>query len=305
MQVIREFAPIIIPTLNRYEHFKRCVESLLKCTHADKTELIVGLDYPPSSKYIEGWQKISSYLDSLSGFRKITILRTEVNLGATENINRCRNYARQYYNTYIATEDDNEFSPCFLDYINKVLTKYWDDERIIAVSGYNYPIDMGKYSKSIYAYHQFSAWGVGRWFHKLEYVHTSFASEIMHSPSKIIKILTVEANLLCVLMRMIASKQRWGDALIVSNNIITKRYSIFPTISLARNHGHDGSGLHCDDISDDNIYSCQTISNEYEFQLEEIPIEELNLYSLKQYFRPTFKEMLLSTFNYIKFLLTK
>ena len=54
MQEIREYAPILIPTLNRYEHFKRCVESLAKCTHAEKTELVIGLDYPPSERYQKG-----------------------------------------------------------------------------------------------------------------------------------------------------------------------------------------------------------------------------------------------------------
>ena len=52
--------PVYIPTLNRYEHFRNCVESLARCTHADKIELVVGLDYPPSEKYVEGWKKIST-----------------------------------------------------------------------------------------------------------------------------------------------------------------------------------------------------------------------------------------------------
>ena len=40
------YTPILIPTLNRYNHLKRCVESLAKCTHADKTDLYIALDYP-------------------------------------------------------------------------------------------------------------------------------------------------------------------------------------------------------------------------------------------------------------------
>lgn len=46
--------PILIPTLDRYEHFKKCIESLAKNTHANKTELVIGLDYPPSEKYMDG-----------------------------------------------------------------------------------------------------------------------------------------------------------------------------------------------------------------------------------------------------------
>lgn len=46
---ITHYAPVIIPTLNRYVHLKRCVDSLAKCTHAPDTELIIGLDYPPTT----------------------------------------------------------------------------------------------------------------------------------------------------------------------------------------------------------------------------------------------------------------
>ena len=32
-------APILIPTLNRYEHLRKCLESLSLCTLADLTEV--------------------------------------------------------------------------------------------------------------------------------------------------------------------------------------------------------------------------------------------------------------------------
>lgn len=50
------YAPVIIPTLNRIEHLKRCIESLEKNTGADKTEVFVSLDFPPSDKYLQGYE---------------------------------------------------------------------------------------------------------------------------------------------------------------------------------------------------------------------------------------------------------
>ena len=58
---IKIYAPVIILTLNRFEKFKKCLESLEACTGADKTDVYVSLDYPPSEKYVEGWKKIDSY----------------------------------------------------------------------------------------------------------------------------------------------------------------------------------------------------------------------------------------------------
>lgn len=307
MQEIREYAPILIPTLNRYEHFKRCVESLGRCTHADKTELIIGLDYPPSDKYREGWEKISDYVDTITGFKKITVLRAKSNLGAIANSRSIREFAKKQYHTYIYTEDDNEYSPCFLDYVDKALTKYWDDEHVISISGYNYPIDMGNYDKNIYAHHQYSAWGVGRWVHKFELVQTSYANEIMKSPLKMMKILRSETRILFVLMSMLAHKQRWSDALIVASNILKGCYSIFPTISLCRNYGHDGSGLHCggEKKNTNDIFRNQIISDEITFVLDEITITDANIPALKKYFGISLKEALYDIKLYCKYLISR
>ena len=224
MQEIREFAPIIIPTLNRYEHLKRCVESLAKCTHADKTELVIGLDYPPSEKYVEGWIRVKDYVSTIHGFKTVTILSANTNLGFTKNWRKCIDYVFQKYDTYIFSEDDNEFSPCFLDYADKALTRYWDDTRVSAVCGYNFPVNMSNYDKNIYFHHQFSAWGVARWKHKYYSADEQLLYKILHSPSKIYKILRVESKVLTSLMNMSMKGTVYADALNVSLNICDGKF---------------------------------------------------------------------------------
>lgn len=307
MQEIREFAPVLIPTLNRYEHFKRCIESLARCTHADKTELVIGLDYPPNERYREGWEKISDYVNTITGFRKVTILRSETNLGANNNSRRIREYIQDKYQTYIFSEDDNEFSPCFLEYIDKVLTRYWDDERVTSVSGYNYPVDMDGYEKNIYSHHQYSAWGVGIWVHKYKRVPVEYSKEILKSPINIYKILRAEPKLLYILMLMIVHEQRWGDTLTVASNIINKQYSIFPTVSLCRNHGHDGSGLHCGGERGDNLelFRNQNISRNLNFEPDVIEIKDTYLPNLKKYLGISLKEAIYYLKMYFVYLIKK
>ena len=122
------YYPVGIPTLCRYEHFRRCVESLRNNTHANKTELVVGLDYPPSDKYKDGYEKISKYVDTIDGFAKVTVFRHKENLGAVGNWAYVQNYIFQNYDAAIMSEDDNEFAPCFLEYMDRCLEKYADDE---------------------------------------------------------------------------------------------------------------------------------------------------------------------------------
>ena len=53
------YAPVVIPTLCRYEHLKRCIDSLSNCTGADRTELYIGLDFPAEESH---WEDIERFV---------------------------------------------------------------------------------------------------------------------------------------------------------------------------------------------------------------------------------------------------
>ena len=55
-------APVVIPTLNRYTHLRRCVESLEDNTWAEYTDVFISVDFPPEEKYEEGHKKVVEYL---------------------------------------------------------------------------------------------------------------------------------------------------------------------------------------------------------------------------------------------------
>ena len=133
------YAPVVIPTLNRYGSFKRCVESLKRCSHAEKTELYIALDYPPSDKYVEGYHQICEYIEGgLAGFQSVNIIKREKNYGVLHNALDAQILALEKHEVIIMMEDDNEVSPCFLDYCNKCLELYQDDKSIAGVNATNY-----------------------------------------------------------------------------------------------------------------------------------------------------------------------
>nr|WP_229095526.1 hypothetical protein [Alistipes sp. D31t1_170403_E11] len=126
------------------------------------------MDYPAEPKHDYGYHKILEYLDSgrIDGFKNVVVFKTDVNLGVNENYKRIKEYAFSKYDRLIASEDDNEFSPAFLDYINSGLDRFEDDSSVMAICGYNYPIDMGGMDDSAYKSQKFSAWGVAYWREK-------------------------------------------------------------------------------------------------------------------------------------------
>ncbi len=158
------FAPVLIPTLNRHVHFKRCVESLARCTHAEKTDLFIALDYPLTESHWDGYNLIVKYLPEIKGFKSISIIKRDKNFGARENIIDARKMIFETYDRIILSEDDNEFSYDFLNFVNQGLEVYEDRNDIFAINGYNYPIVVPKnYDNNVYLWQGYSAWGCGIW----------------------------------------------------------------------------------------------------------------------------------------------
>lgn len=281
------FAPVAIPTLNRYEHLRRCVESLSKCVHADKTELIIGLDYPPSDRYLDGYNKIKNYVGSIQGFKNVTVLYRETNLGAQQNWKQLIDYAFTKYEAVIMSEDDNEFSYLFLDYINQGLRKFWDDVKVSAICGYNPPLAMKEYPYNIYASYGYNAWGIGLWKDKRVKYDLNDIRQLLRRPSVYKKIYKRSPNLVYTLFNMLKENSIWDDTCGPFYNIVNDSYSIFPKISFVRNWGFDGSGLHCGRL-DDQTYSSQEIYEGKEFVFDDIKIEETTNKDVRKYIRKTY-----------------
>ena len=241
--------PVIIPTLNRYEHFKNCVESLSKNLLANETELIIGLDYPPSEKYEEGWKKIKEYIPTITGFKKVTCIERTENFGAEENSNDLVQLVFSSYDAYIYSEDDNIFSPYFLDFINSGLEKYKDDKSIFAICGYSYPIDWKTDKYCVLQKQYFSAWGYGGWKEKEEifnkeindnyflrnFYRKDIKSILQKSPSNFIGFMNY------AFYEKIPSYDISRSFYMLLNNY----YVVMPKKTLVTNDGWDGSGEHC------------------------------------------------------------
>ena len=274
----KQLAPVVIPTLNRYEHFKRCLESLEKCTLADKTDVFVALDFPPSNKYVDGWRMIDVYLkekEQDNGFRNLFVIRRERNYGISapeNNYTLLLKEVSKSYNYYIFSEDDNEFSPNFLEYINKGLSLYENDPRIMSICGYSYKsIKDLNLSTNVVALRKCAAWGIGLWFSK-PCTYQCFGPEryrdsILKSWKKSMKLLRIRPYSLNTLLSMKFRDRIYGDSLRITEQILEDKFSIFPTISKVRNYGCDGSGAHSGVF---NGFDVQEIDNDEHFEYSEL-----------------------------------
>lgn len=281
--------PVIIPTLNRYEHFKNCVESLSKNLLANETELIIGLDYPPSEKYEKGWKKIKEYIPTITGFKKVTCIERTENFGAEKNSNDLVQLVFSSYDAYIYSEDDNIFSPYFLDFINSGLEKYKDDKSIFAICGYSYPIDWKTEADCVLEKQFFSAWGYGIWKDRevllRKDLDNAFFEKFYTSKESIKEIRKSPANFINFMSIAFAEHIHTNDIVRSFYMYLNNKFVLMPKKTLVTNNGWDGSGLHCKESTKIDLRNIDRNEN-YEIDIEStdyIFSKELDriIYSLK------------------------
>jgi hypothetical protein len=89
-----------------------------------KKQIYIALDYPLNKSHWEGYNKINRYLEKVEGFKTVTVVKRDKNFGVFENFKEARREIFNINDRFILSEDDNYYSPNFLDYINKGLDKF-------------------------------------------------------------------------------------------------------------------------------------------------------------------------------------
>lgn len=132
-------APVGIITLNRYECLKTCIDSLRKNDLAQNTEVYISVDYLPDQKYYDGYNKVKKYLKGeIDGFKNVNVVFHEKNLGAYNNLEFLISWIEKKYDKYIILEDDTEVSYSFLDFCDKGLEMFEQDDTVLAINASDY-----------------------------------------------------------------------------------------------------------------------------------------------------------------------
>lgn len=253
------YTPVFIPTLNRFEHLKQCVDSLNLNHNADKTEVFISVDYPPLEEYVEGHEKICRYLDETKFvFKKLHVFKQTKNLGIGigSNYGFLIKYAMQHYDRFILSEDDNVFALGYLDFMNEALEKYKDDNSVFSICGYSFYYNLKFDNNNFFRQHSdFNAWGCGYWKEKYNEMlrhDVNYLRKMVYSPCKVLKLWRV-SNLQVAHLSSFSRKCnfKWGDNFQTIYMIDHGMTQIMPAKSLVRNIGWDESGQHCAGFTDD------------------------------------------------------
>ena len=294
------YAPVIIPTMCRAEHLIRCIESLKRNTWADKTDVYVGLDYPVQEKHWDGYIKIKQYLEGdFPEFRSFTVFVRGKNYGATRNTRALMKACAREHDRYLYVEDDLELSPNYLQYMDQALEAYENDETVVGVAGYSYPLPWIAAVGATVVRQNFngSAWGRGFWFRKrrklMRFLRPNGLSKRFSKAYRtgcFDQMIDFAVKDYVTLTRGGWSSKRGflnstTDVAMRIYLAVCRRYFIMPLISKVRNHGYDGSGIYCQQVEgtaeadrvDGYAFSQQPIDTAADFTLIEdknFPMEE-------------------------------
>lgn len=321
--MIMIYAPIMIPTLCRSMQFIRQIESLKKNSWAKYTDVYIGLDYPPSPKYQKGWEEICEYLSDkrrFIAFASFTVFKRETNYGALRNALELRNEVLKRHDRWIRTDDDCEFSPNFIEYMDKCLEQYEYDPDVVAVTGYSYPVKWKVSGGATCMKQNFncSMWGTGFWKSKMKsYYDFIMSGQMLKDVGVVVKDRRYEKMTDAAKSEYFPAATSWNpqryslmmrptDLAMRSYLAVSDKYVIIPVISKARNLGFDGSGMYCGAITiethgkhaDNYDYSNQPIDSNLTFEIIEDPILDLdvNLTLLNEFDRRTNEQMRFTRF---------
>ncbi len=155
-------APIILFTYNRLSHTKETIDALQKNELAKNSELFI---YSDGGKDEDSWNKVGEirqYLESIVGFKNITIIKRDVNIGLAQNIIDGVTKIINQYGKIIVLEDDIVTSPYFLNFMNDSLNFYEKTSKVWHISGWNYPIS-DENLDDVFLYRTMNCWGWATW----------------------------------------------------------------------------------------------------------------------------------------------
>lgn len=276
-------APIALFVYNRPWHVRQTVAALQRNVLSKESDLHIFSDAATNEAAQPRVSEVREYLKTISGFNSVKIVLREINLGLEKSMISGVNDVLSESENIIVLEDDLACAPFFLDYMNKALKLYKDEERVVSIHGYNYPISRNL--PETFFVRGADCWGWGTWRRGWQIFE--------QDGSKLLKELEDKGlgrrfdingayPYMGMLKKQVAGKNKSWAIRWYASAFLKDKLTLYPLNTLIRNIGNDGSGTHCvsSRYFDGELYNSPV-------SVGGIPIEEnaAALKAIEQYFK--------------------
>lgn len=252
---MQNLAPIALFVYNRPEHTRRTISYLQKNLLADESRLYIFSDAPKSESEHENVEEVRQFIRKVDGFKSVHIIERKENLGLANSIIAGVTQLVNEYEKVIVFEDDLLTSQHTLRYFNTALQRYANEDKIMHVGGYMYPLDTKKLPETFF-YRAATSWGWATWARAWKHFEPDIDLLMQQFDAEKIKRFSIDGT-----MNFWKQMQEFREG---KNNSWAIRWyaSVFlkggltlnPAKSLIHNIGHDGSGVHS---NKEDIYKVQ------------------------------------------------
>ena len=247
-RLIDKPAPVALFVYNRPEHTRLALRALERNSLAEKTHLYVFCDGPKSNATdieLDAIDEVKQVVKSSRIFKTISVCEQPVNCGLEQSIVNGINTVLESKDRIIVLEDDLVTAPGFLVFMNNALSLYENQEKVMHISGYMYPIASNKVPKSFFVILA-TCWGWATW--RRAWRHYKRSSEELLSqilePDELRKFDMGFPHKELLDASAAGTVSSWAIKWHASV-FLQRGLCLHPAQSYVQNIGHDGSGRHC------------------------------------------------------------
>lgn len=242
---MQKLAPIALFVYNRPEHTRRTAKFLKQNLLAEESRLYIFSDGPWNETDKVRVDEVREVIRSVTGFKSLEITERKTNLGLAASIISGVTKLNAEYGRVIVFEDDLITSPYTLQYFNDALEHYENQDKVMHIGAYMYPLK-DKNLPETFFYRAATSWGWATWQRAwasfepdIDKLIPLFDDEMIHRFS-----IDGHMNFWKQMLEFQAGKNnswaiRWYASIFLKNGL-----TLNPSHSLVHNIGHDGSGIH-------------------------------------------------------------
>ncbi len=239
-------APICLFVYNRPWHVRKTVESLQGNRLSKESDLFIFSDGAKDGEDGDKVSEVRHYIQQINGFRSVSIVERQGNLGLAASVIDGVTSILDSWGRIIVLEDDMETSPYFLEYMNDALVRYADDERVVSIHGYVYPV--GSELPEAFFLPGADCWGWATWSRGWALFNPD-GKYLLGEIDRRKLVRAFDFNGSFAYSRMLAEQSagrndswaiRW-----YASAFLAGKLTLYPGRSLVQNIGNDNSGTHC------------------------------------------------------------
>jgi len=243
---MNHLAPIALFVYNRPEHTRRTLSFLQKNLLADESRLFIFSDAAKSEADKTNVNQTRELIRNAEGFKSLKIIEQEKNLGLAASIINGVTKLTEEYGKVIVFEDDLISSPFTLKYFNQALQRYHNEEKVMHISAYMYPLNNPNIIPDTFFYRAAHSWGWATWKRAWDNFDPDVDHLISQFDKRKIHEFSIEGkmNFWKQIKEFKAGENnswaiRWYASIFLKGGL-----SLNPSKSLINNIGHDGTGVH-------------------------------------------------------------